>query len=246
MLLLLLQQIIDEIIRAMQFSNPSRSYMYVYTCTGRESGVLYDSNRYTFVQLNEFLENAIQSVVPRGKILGNPPKRVRDVLRYRISIVGLKHKYTAGDEMEKVIGFMSFHNKRTGVGRGGVKEIAATFCDIVVEMCKLTNTVIVAGADLNCTNFKRNGPEIPEYEATYRRAMKSNVDFFILAWPDRRIVKLEVYTRIFPIDPIDKVIEDLLREKHTKRDGSEYSKEDYDLALDHDPLVCDFTVNVPI
>ena len=237
------EKIIDEIIDIMEDSNEGSLYEYMSAGREDESRVIYDSSKYTFVSFDAILEEAIEKVVPEGRQLrGRRVQGDRKVFKNRISIVGLKPNSIEDmkEAEKKTIIFISFHNIRRGAAA------AALFCKIVVEMHEQTKAVIVAGADLNCRDFEKNGVDTPDYETTKRRKGRK-VDFFILRCPAGYSVVPKVkaldFVDVQPEDddtnPLHRVVRDLLRDRNLDMD-------DYKLALDHDPLVCDLKITVPI
>ena len=141
----------------------------------------------------------------------------------RVAAVRLKHKATG-----KIIIFMSFHNKYKS---GKVQEMATKFCRMVHRAARMQeNALVVAGADLNCTDFSCHGVHIPEYVPTNRRHRV--IDYYVSAWPDNIWVEDLIVSahNIFENDFVCQHIERL-------QDIVPYSFQDYINSLDHDPLV---------
>ena len=143
---------------------------------------------------------------------------LREFYDDRVAAVRLRHVDTG-----EVIVFMSFHNKRTGAN---VREIATDFCAIVSKNANKEheNTLVVAGADLNCSTFKRKPAHVPDYGRTPRslRRATPKVDYFVSAWP--RCITVKGGVRANDVTAVDDP-------------DSPYTVDEYESSLDHDPLV---------
>ena len=136
-----------------------------------------------------------------------------------VAAVQLRHVDTG-----EVIVFMSFHNKRWGTN---VRQIATDLCTIVSKSANKEdeNTLVVAGADLNCSTFKCQSAHVPDYDLTLRR--RYAVDYIVSDWPrcitEKSDVRAEDVTAVDDPDP-------------------PYTFDQYRRSLDHDPLVSRFKV----
>ena len=242
-----------------------RNYQEVSAGNTTESRVLYDSRVYESIEprrerifqgegerrwsLMEVLDQSIEAVFPRGERGeqrelrgGRTAGGMRELYRRRIAIVGLKR---CAQELssETVIVFMSFHNVHNSQGREIRDRAANGFCDIVAKMKELTGSVVMAGADLNCEVMKTPNPMIPDYKLTLRRSKM--IDYFIIASPPDTVTYSSVTALDFCgakddiLNPLHGLMRDLLRPPI----GGTIN--DYDKAINHDPLMCDINVTTP-
>ena len=245
-----------------------RQYDEVSAADKSESRVLYDSNLFEAVPrdarifpgrdgmavtLSEALEMSLPEergqpqVTRRGRVEG-----MRDVFRRRIALVGLKRREHALVH-DKVIVFISYHNLNTSRGGGKRHEGAEGFCQIVQSMRQLTATVVIGGADLNQPVAH---PTIITYEPTQRRKMGRRVIDYIARDappgrlnPDHEVIALDfVGAAGDPLNPLHQLMKNLLRPSAAVAAGGvavpgrSISTGDYGTAVDHDPLVCDFSL----
>ena len=134
----------------------------------------------------------------------------------RVALVQLKHKLT-----KKQIIFMSFHNENKES-----EQLATIFCKFMSTSAGKENTLVVAGADLNC-EFESESVEIPPYDVAERRLSKKKIDYFILAPPGKVKTSVTALKTIPPTDPPSSV---------------PYRRKLYKDCLDHDPLVCELSI----
>ena len=145
----------------------------------------HDRHHSQCISLHEAFEHSLEKLFPeqQGRELrGGRVNPMKTICRERISIIGLKHKH-----QKRVIIFMSFHNVNTSHGREVRDTMASKFCELVATMRDLTGSVVVAGADLNCTNINNRVAVIPSYDTTLRRKRKDKIDYFILASPSSKV-----------------------------------------------------------
>ena len=179
-------------------------------------------------------------------------QRLQDLLRDRISIVGLKRR----PYHHNITIFMSFHNvyNTRGVSRIAMRDGFIAMVDTIQE---LTQCTVVAGADLN-QHIRNPGPTVLDYVPTERRRnnrednpIDNTIDYFIQAQapiqngaeaPAPQIQNGAVTAWDFigaaenNNNPLHRVIIHLLR------DHENIGIDDYGEALDHDPLVYELTI----
>ena len=203
-------------------------YNSVHAGDKEEAQVLYKKNGIFEIvspstvssTLDTFLEEMFPKDETRQLRSGLPPAKV---IRDRICVVHLRHKLT-----KREIIFISYHNIRKGGGPGAVSKKATEVCQIIAKLHESTNCCVIAGVDFNCSNFDATDVTVPCYAATSRRQNKSKVDYFILKNPPVDC-GVEAFD-LFPENeeaPFYEILQSLLLLN---------SKEEYDRAIDHDPL----------
>lgn len=216
----------------------------IYENIPYDRGLFHDGDHKESISLKKAFELSIERAIPEQRELrAGTVEGMKTLYKERVSVVGLKRR---DQELtpERVTVFMSFHNVNTSQTREVRDTAASKFCEIVAAMRDLTGTAVVAGADLNCSNINNRVALIPEYEVTERRKWKGKIDYFILASPPAKKVQSPVTALDFveadEANPLHAVVRDLLRQ-HPNHEMVDYKK-----SLDHDPLVCDLKVTVPI
>ena len=255
----------DKLIRSIKDEvSMMRAYREVRAGKKEESRVLYDSNIYEDIprcskvfhdnhhkepiSLHEAFEHSLEKLFPeqQGRELrGGTVNPMKTICRERISIVGLKHRHQELTP-ERVIIFMSFHNVNTSQGGEVRSTMASKFCELVATMRDLTGSVVVAGADLNCSNITNSVAVLPSYDTTVRRQWREKIDYFILASPPSKVVPSSAYALDFvqaggdAENPLHPVVRDLLRQ------WPAYGINDFNRSLNHDPLTYNLQVNIPV
>ena len=274
----------DKLIESIKVEvSMTRAYREVCAGIKGESRILYDSNLYEDIprsskvfhdnhhkepiSLYQVFERSLEKLFPeqQGRELrGGTVNPMKTICRERISIVGLKHRHQELTP-ERVIIFMSFHNVNTSQGVDVRSTMASKFCELVATIRDLTDCVVVAGADLNCSNINKTVAVIPDYHKTARREQREKIDYFILASPPSKVVPSPVSASdfvqaddvVYPPHTVDErislnvsaldffqdeasplypVVRDLMRQV------TKYDVEHYKQSLDHDPLICDLRV----
>lgn len=255
----------DKLIRSIKDEvSMMRAYREVRAGKKEESRVLYDSNIYEDIpcsskvfldhphseriSLHEAFERSLEKLFPeqQGRELrGGTVNGMKAICRERISIVGLKHRHQELTP-ERVIIFMSFHNVNTSQTGEVRNTTASKFCELVATIRDLTGCVVVAGADLNCSNINSTVAVIPSYDTTVRRQWREKIDYFILASPPSKVIPSPAYALDFvqagddATNLLHPVVRDLLRQ------WPAYGIKDFNRSLNHDPLMYNLQVNIPV
>ena len=175
--------------------------------------------------VNLKLDNILEEMFPKDKTL---QVRGGSVLRDRICVVLLRHKLT-----NREIIFISYHNIRKGGGKGAVKKKASEFCQIVAKLHKACKVCVIAGVDFNCCDFDSTDVIVPSYKVTPRRKTKSKVDYFIIL----KNPPVDCGVEAFDLFPENK---EAPFYNKSQRLLLLHSKEEYDKAVDHDPLTLSY------
>ena len=222
-----------------------RSYQCVNGGKRTEARVLYDSRVFELcmpggtssAKMN--LSALVAEIFPpqwHRETRGGQRVSEEELFRDRVAAVRLRHKATG-----KVIVFMSFHNIRRGGGKDAVTRMATGFCQIVSRTAKQEheNTLVVAGADLNCSKFSSHETvHILPYFQTPRRSSYPKVDYCLSAWPGGITVRGRVSPLdVFPADESDSTHQFSQVFRDLQRAHSASSVADYSHSLNHDPLV---------
>ena len=230
--------ILDDIIGHCNIKN-DRRYSWIAADTEEEAKVLYDSNlfepctrkgmpteRAERVDISAFAQEIFPNEGARKLRTGQVDSRV-DLFSYRAVAVRLRHKTT-----KNVLILISFHNLNTK----GSEEMASAFCKIVHRMSENEKTLVIGGADLNCTrhNFYEDIASVPDYDTTDRRKRKDKIDYFVWDKPgnitvegDPRPIALDIFP---PANDQEHPFQQVFRDLRGK-------VEIYERSLDHDPLV---------
>ena len=232
----------DKLVNLIMNSYPGR-YMQVCAGNKKEARVIYDCQRFEGIDLRM----TVHSMILNELAMENPWMFLRpevELFMNRISIVGLTDKAT---ETKFIV--MSFHNVYR---KGNPETLAAKFRQIVHKIAHIEKALVIAGVDFNCGYKPANGSSIPSswkcyvdipcYQPTLRRSLKSIIDFFVLRNPTNMPLMYNVYT--FDFTPYNSDCEEPFY--HTfaalQRYVPQYNQLDYSLALDHDPLVMELTI----
>ena len=203
-----------------------RKRRYKHLCSGKknESRILYDANLYTSISLNDALDRAIQGL--------ELERRASQVLRGHTTIMGVRKAATSESCSLPRPVFLSFHNTRS-------REMASTFCQLVKALESDLETLVVAGADMNCRigSFDCRGTHFPIYTPSKRR--HDPIDFYVfssspVSYP---VVKCEglVDSYYKKSSKLHKVVRDAVMEMEIETDT-------LSLAFNHEPLVCELTL----
>ena len=221
-----------------------RSYQGVNAGKRTEARVLYDSRIFELCMpggtssAKVDLSGLVAEVFPpqwHRETRGGQRVSEDELFRDRVAAVRLRHKATG-----KVIVFMSFHNIRRGGGKDAVSKMATGFCQIVSKTAepKHENTLVVAGADLNCGKFSPGTVHIPPYIQTPRRSSLAKVDYCLSACPGSISVESHVSALdVFPADDSDSTHQFSQVFRDLQRAHSASNVADYSHCLNHDPLV---------
>ena len=212
---------------------------YETVCAGNrgETRILYDADLYTPTPLDTQLRDVVSRVVTENQ--------TSEIYKDRTSIVGLEHEAVRGKSpnggaapIPNILIFTSFHNTKRR------KDTTSAFCKLVVELGGALERLVMAGADLNCSKDKieTHRAVIPAYVPSKRRRHKPIIDYIVLSGSGRRM-EVSVVDWVDAYDDEESEFHEIVRD--TVRE-SKYSLSDYSCALDHDPLVCKFTVTVHI
>ena len=239
----------------------NRPYSWIATVTRpagtkTEAMVLYNSKlfepctregipteRAERVDISAFAQEVFPNEGARELRAGEVDFRVRKTLfSDRAVAVRLRHKTT-----KNVLILISFHNLTKGKKYGTTREeMASAFCKIVHRMSENEKTLVIGGADLNCTrrNFYEDIASVPDYDKTDRRARKNKIDYFVWDKPgnitmegeegeegeeegDPRLIALDIFP---PANDQEHPFQQMFRDL-----GGNVA--DYKSSLDHDPLV---------
>ena len=253
----------DKLVQAIVEENKAvKKYTPVKAKDEKESQVLYDSNIYEAVPNEQkifpgkdgsgpiSLKEAFDRSMPTGE--GREVKGIKNHFNNRIAFVGLKRKKqelmpsSVQEQPERVTIFMSYHNVHTSKGADERNRGANGFYEMVGKMRELTGCVVVGGADLNQSI---TGDGVLPYEATPRREGKV-IDYIILAAPEGMAWEPSVTALDFvgaeddDSNPLQRLMKDLLRPPGDGG-GKAPTIDQYSMALDHDPLVCDLHIQYP-
>jgi len=233
---LLLQEIpSNEIINTIRRTLRGRTYASVEAGIMSEARVVYDSR--VLEPLPEVnLDDMVASVFPpeqEGLMRG-----VQQTFRSRVAAVRLKHKDTG-----RVIVFLSFHNVYKGVYINMRVTIhrtvtATTFCQIVSADTWPDDTLVVGGADLNCTcdNFHRGEALVPQYRQCRRqRKGKDEIDYYVAKKDDITLDGSVFALNSFSQKRFRLVWKDV-------KSNTRFTWKQFDESLDHDPLVYKLTL----
>ena len=206
---------------------PLRHYKEVWAQQEKKSRILYDANLYTPVSL----EVQLEEVVERLQLA----REVSQVVRGHTSITGLRQTAATGETSLPV--FLSFHNQRS-------REVASAFCQVVKTLDQELDMLVVAGADMNCPlgTFKTHGTHIPFFPSSKRRSHKP-IDFLVFSRSSvEALVRCEGLEDAY--HKKSSKLHKLVREevKRMKTEDKEFTIDTLNLALDHDPLVCELTL----
>ena len=251
-----------EEIKRLSSEKNQRDYEAVHPLGGhpdswKEAQVVYDRNKFVKEELstNE-LDQAIQKldrseserkVDLRERKDGKPRAAgIGQVVKERTSLVCLRRN--DGPHINRSIIFVSFHNYNTKDSDKGAK----LFCKAVAVLGDQTGFDVVAGADFNCNIEKLliaelgEGIRIADYTMTTRRENRKGrghekIDFIV--------TKTELQTDVKAQDFMARRgIAKQLHEKEVKNTKGQicnFTSEDYDKSVDHDPLVCTLTLTTP-
>ena len=203
------------------------------------------------VDISAFAQEVFPNEGTRELRAGQVDFRVRKIKLFsdRAVAVRLRHRTT-----KNVLIFISFHNIYTQGEKYGTtrEEMASAFCKIVHRMSENEKTLVIGGADFNCTRstFCRGIiAHIPDYTKTERRASK--IDYFVLDKPgnitmegeegeegeeegDPRPIALDIFP---PANDQEHPFRQVYR--GLEGDVADYERRValYKSSLDHDPLV---------
>jgi len=181
--------------------------------------VLYDPEVFTFGEPID-LRHEIMNVFPETD---EEVKRIFKDHR-KVTAFQLEHKYRG-----KKIVFLSFNNNYSGA-KEHKKRRAEGFCDLVFRTANKRRVLVVAGADLRCSNFSRGLARIPKYDAPSRRGEKV-FDHIVSAWPDD--ITVEDHISVLDTDKSPALLNQIFKG----------SVNDYEESLYHDPLVYRLSVS---
>ena len=222
-----------------------RRYTRIVAGKRTEAMVLYDSKlfepctqegmpteRAKKVDISAFAQEMFPNEGARELRTGQVDPRVR-LFSDRAVAVRLRHRAT-----QNVLIFISFHNLYTQGRhyRTTREEMASAFCKIVHRMSENEITLVIGGADLNCTrrNFYEDIASVPDYDTTDRRAGK--VDYFVWDKPGNITVEGEEGEEGEEEGDPHPIARDIFNNPEVFRDlGGNVA--DYERSLDHDPLV---------
>ena len=233
-------------------NSDERKYKDALTLNSRETRVVYDTSKYIivneeklFLGNKETLESVLRISIERvlsaenmvnlrkGKL-----EYLRDVFEYRISIAGLRRQ---GSPEDPVVVFLSFHNVHQSEGADVRGRAVEGICQLVSHIKDLTECVVLAGADFNQQLTTCHNHTILKYTPTDRRLKSGQIDYFILDPPGCVRVPVKPWDFIRAKEnknnPLHKTMESLLK-KTNEKTKKLYTIEEYNEALDHDPLVC--------
>ena len=235
-----------------------RQYREVPAGDKTEARVVYDSTQFEAIPPGEgifpgreggaaiSLEDALKQCLPEEpegrELRGREAGGMRALFMRRIARVALKRNGGGVRVASRVTVFMSFHNVNNSQGADVRERGAKGFYEIVVAMGELTGAVVIGGADFN-QRMEREYTHILPYEPTPRR--RRRVDYFVVHTPSDTTVQSEVIALDFvgapgdPLNQLNQLMSDLLR---PPMEGPHPTIEQYDRALDHDPLRCDLDI----
>lgn len=200
-----------------------------------QARVLYKPNVFRLLRkldFNKILKKLFDEHEPQRALRGE-----QRVYKYRAIAARMRHIASQRD-----IIFVSFHNKRHGVGgEGVVVDMATTFCNVVEKLADINheNVPVVAGADLNCANFLHGGVNVSAYMyvPTPRRAGTAIVDYFVSSVNVDGTLAVNNFSNYLPDHPNHvfnhPVDMDLL--------GGQ-NNDTYQESVPHDPLMCNFSI----
>lgn len=234
---LLLQEIPSQRIITMLLEELSHAHRrrYDIVCAGNptEAVILYARDRFTSENIPINLDDIVEECYP-GAVVNRVLKGEQEVYKDWVIAIRLTHIAT-----KRSVIFVSFHNKRHGVGAGGVVKMATRFCNVMAKLADKQNVPVVAGADLNCADFDRGAAVVPRYVSTPRRILVAQVDYFILAWPANFAVEHTVSAEdVFPDDVPEHTHKFNPIFVALQRDNPHIKLATYKDSLDHDPLMC--------
>ena len=166
--------LIDEIKKGVTAGKEDKAQVYENITAGKkdEAQILYKKIKFQRSLPTEeraVLERTIEVVAQENRMI---TRNWKQTFKERTSIVRLT---TKGYDLV----FLSFHNVNSGLSQ----LYSTQFCQIVSQISKTTQCIVIAGADANykLPFGKYQGCTVLKYVATERR--KKEIDHFILAAP---------------------------------------------------------------
>ena len=239
--IMLLQETKDSIMT--QFKSRDK-YKSEHAGYKEEAQVLFKKDIFEKVSpstANSKVDNILEEMFPADETpnqLRSGSVPAKKVIRDRICVVHLRHIRTKYE-----IILISYHNIRKGGGRGAVRNKASEVCQIIEKLHESTECCVIAGVDFNCSYFHPASAEVPLYEATSRRQRKSKVDFFILEEDEKVNKGEEVNWNVKAFDLFPQQKEQPFN-KYFEALKSFHSEEEYDKAIDHDPLTLRLSIKM--
>ena len=266
---LLFQEIAAEctITKLITYANENMQREYYYEKIGSEAAIIYDAK---IVELLSSIN--IEAIIGHENLLSgesSPRQTTRRQERSpdqeyygsRACAIRLRHIQTG---IEFVV--ISFHNASTRTGGTKEKIIsnAKGFLKLVCLVETEMNLPVVAGGDFNCDRSKllhvaeENRLGIPDYDSSDRRIGKEKIDLFIIKDSTTSQIsvessEVEVYEALPLVDHTSaeadmhflgkRILRYLKDEAPVKRDGEQFTLEDYSDVTNHDPTHLQVTLS---
>lgn len=227
---MLLQETINSIDKFFSDTGiPKEDYNYEEAQNNKEARIIYKTSAFEEVKKCN-VDTILAKVFPESETRETKSGKVhgRQTIKDRLCVVHLRHKQSGGE-----IIFVSYHN----INKGKQSDIMASkVCKIIADLHDSSSCCVIAGVDFNSKDFEREDVEVPNYEVTPRRSEEDKIDYFIVS---KSTVNWEVESvKSFDLFPKDTSI----YKKLQSFIASFVWEDQYEEALDHDPLVLSLTV----